>query len=119
MLAALYFPAPSLTLAASPSGGETTADQQNQRGALLRRALTDPAFRQQLKRDPRAALAAHGITVAADVAVHVHEADETKAHIVLPALPAGQSAEQMSDAEPAQAAGGTCGTTWLPVVTPR
>ena len=64
------------------------ADQQpTQQTRLIRQALTDQAFRQRLKRDPKAALKEHGITVPESVTVRVHEADATTVHLVLPALP--------------------------------
>lgn len=44
------------------------------------------------------------------VMVHVHEADATTAHLVLPKLPAGTTAAQLSDAELLQVAGGSVQT---------
>lgn len=91
------------------------ADQQQQGTAVLRRALTDPQFRQRLTTDPKAALKEHGISVPEGVTVHVHEADAQTAHLVLPTLPAGKSAERMSDTELMQIAGGRSGTACFTV----
>lgn len=82
------------------------ADQPNQSAALICRALTDQAFRERLKHDPVAALRECGIAVPEGLTVQVHEADAATAHIVLPALPPGLAAEQLSEEELNRVAGG-------------
>lgn len=65
---------------------------------IMRQALTDPAFRERLKSDARAALAEHGVNLPPGRNVQVHEADANTAHIVLPPRGAGD-AGQLSDQE--------------------
>jgi hypothetical protein len=52
---------------------------------ILRRAWADPAFKQALLTTPKAVIErALGVTLPAELAVHVHEETDTEIHLVLP-----------------------------------
>ena len=66
------------------------------------RAESDAGFRDQLRADPRAALAAElGVDIPDEVTVHVHEESLSEVHLVLP--PATQD---LSDADLEMVSGG-------------
>jgi hypothetical protein len=80
------------------------------RGEVERRirekAFADPAFRAELKENPRAALEHElGTEIPGDVTVTVHEETLTELHVV---LPAGEG--DLSDAELEMVSGGVCWT---------
>ncbi len=56
------------------------------------RACTDGSYRARLLKDPRQALAEQGIRVPADVEIKVHESQEEKLMVVLPAAGGNLSA---------------------------
>lgn len=60
--------------------------QQNSLEAqILARAAKDPAFRQQLLRDPKGTIAKEfGVAIPANVTLQVHEETETVRHLILP-----------------------------------
>lgn len=53
---------------------------------LSTKLLTDATFRAEMKRDPKGALAAHGIEVPEGVEVEVVESTATKHYVVMPPL---------------------------------
>ena len=75
--------------------------------AMVRdRLASDPAFREQLLADPRAALSQLvGIDLPDVVKVTVHEESLTDLHLVLPAV---SSKGELADDELELAAGGAC-----------
>ncbi|PVZ14569.1 NHLP leader peptide family RiPP precursor [Actinomycetospora cinnamomea] len=86
---------------------ETTYESKDQlQVALARRAQADPAFKEELLRDPRGAVAKEaGRELPADLEVHVLEDTASEVYLVLPALPAESG--RLSDAELAGVAGGS------------
>jgi len=52
---------------------------------ILRRAWADPAFKQALLTTPKAVIEGTlGVTLPAEVTIHVHEETDTEIHLVLP-----------------------------------
>ncbi|HEX5414809.1 MAG TPA: NHLP leader peptide family RiPP precursor [Chloroflexota bacterium] len=67
---------------------------------LVNRALNDEAFRQELQRDPRAAIEAElGMAIPAYLTVHVHHETPTDLHLVLPAVSNVAADGELSDAD--------------------
>lgn len=102
------------------SGGDRRQDLEAQ---LIERAARDAAFREELVRDPKAAVArelsaATGGTVQfpASVTIVVHEETPDTFHLVLPATPA--QPHELSDAELASVAGGTDKNPFLTFTCP-
>jgi len=56
---------------------------------LVAKAWSDPAFKTRLLSDPKAAMAAVGITVPDGVGIRVVEDTPNVAHLVIPIQPAG------------------------------
>jgi hypothetical protein len=70
---------------------------------IRQRAASDADFREQLRSDPRSALAAElGVEIPSEVTVHLHEESLSEVHLVLP-----PSQEDLSDADLEMVAGGT------------
>jgi hypothetical protein len=60
------------------------------------RAVADPAFRAQLKENPKGAIAAEfGTEVPDFINVHVHEESASELHLVIPATEAELTDEQL------------------------
>lgn len=69
---------------------------------IRERAASDAEFRDQLKADPRSALASElGVEIPDQVSVHVHEESMSEVHLVLP-----PAQEDLSDADLEAVAGG-------------
>lgn len=67
---------------------------------LVSQAMHDDAFRQELLRDPRAAIERElGIAIPAYLTVHVHTESPTDLHLVLPATVHAQADGELSDAD--------------------
>lgn len=77
----------------------------------IARAWTDPAFKQLLLEDPRAALAETGVDVPADVNLKVVENTADLHHLVVPMRPGGDDALSEKDLD-AVAGGFNCYTTY-------
>jgi hypothetical protein len=79
-------------------GGETVTKQerfqQKQWGQIVARAWADPQFKARLMADPQAVLREHGIEPAAGVEVRVVEDIPGVQHLILPASPSGDLAEE-------------------------
>lgn len=71
---------------------------------VIAQAWSDPAFKDKLIKEPRAALAAHGVDVPAGTTVKVVENTADTQHLVLPAAPDRASEIAMSELE--EVAGG-------------
>ena len=69
------------------------AEDKNELGKkyaqVIARAWSDESFKKELLADPRAVLAAHGITVPEGVNLQVLEEKENMRYLVLPAVPDG------------------------------
>lgn len=75
---------------------------------LRAKADSDPAFRAQLKSDPKGAIeGATGLVIPDGFNIHVHEQSSNERHLVL--TPAGG---RLSDDEMSQASGGLSGQAW-------
>ncbi len=68
--------------------------------------LTDEAFREQLKSDPKGTLAAHGMDVPDDVEIKVVESTAEVQYLVLPPIQTGE----LTDEQLTSAQGGTAFT---------
>jgi hypothetical protein len=83
---------------------------------LIARAWKDDAFKEELLRDPTAVAArelaqlAGGATLPADVQIQVLEETPTTHYVVLPAKPAIESGDELSEADLQSVAGGCTGT---------
>jgi hypothetical protein len=64
---------------------------------MVAKAWTDPAFKSNLLTDPKAALAAAGISVPAGVALKVVENTDKVIHLVLPARPNSELSDEALD----------------------
>jgi hypothetical protein len=74
---------------------------------VLERAAADPAFRAELKANPRAALESElGIQIPEEVSVQVHEETLSEMHLVLP------PSEELSEAELEMASGAGGDVCW-------
>ena len=100
--------------------GRSLSRQEFEKEVLLR-AHSDPAFRQQLLADPRAALqATFGLEMPPETEIQVLEETPSRFYIVLPSETA-----ELSDEEVARVAGGAVDyfsplhTTWKFVYLPR
>jgi hypothetical protein len=103
---------------ASPAEGETTMSEQatssprDLEAHVIARAWRDEAFRQELLRDPKAALGrelaqlAPGAALPEDVEIHVLAETPTTRYLVLPAKPVVESDVVLTDADLAPVAGG-------------
>jgi hypothetical protein len=70
---------------------------------IRERAESDADFREQLKSDPRSALASElGVEIPDEITVHVHEESLSEVHLVLP-----PATEDLSDTELDMVSGGT------------
>jgi hypothetical protein len=85
-----------------------TADWQVLNRQIVARAQQDPAYRQALLADPRAAVEqAFGHELPANLRVHVIEQEPDTIYLLLP--PARQASEELSEAELDTVAGGLGG----------
>ncbi len=62
---------------------------------FTQKALTDEAFREKLKSDPKGTLAAHGMPVPDGVEVEVVESTMAKRYVVLPPLQGEELSDEM------------------------
>jgi hypothetical protein len=61
---------------------------------IIRRAWSDPVFKQHLLADPRDVLEGMlGLVLPAELRVYIHEQTPTEVHLILPAAP-GQPGEE-------------------------
>jgi hypothetical protein len=61
---------------------------------IIRRAWSDPVFKQRLLEDPRGVLEATlGVVLPAELKIHIHEQTPTEVHLILPTAP-GQFGEE-------------------------
>ncbi|MEE4598597.1 Rid family hydrolase [Streptomyces sp. DSM 41524] len=82
-------PVPAVTPSGPPSVGR--AAEEDLEAALTRRAWADPAFAEQLERDPGLALAALGVTVPPGITVQVKlQKRDTLYYVVPPAKKPGE-----------------------------
>lgn len=80
----------------------------------IARAWTDPAFKEKLLKDPKSALADHGIEVPAGSTVRVVEDSADVRHVVLPAPPANPGQIDVEELERIAAGWPTTGETCAP-----
>jgi hypothetical protein len=64
---------------------------------VVKKALADPAFKAELLGSPNAALAAAGVPIPPGVTVKVLEDTDKIVHLVLPAVPNGELADEHLD----------------------
>ena len=84
-----------------------TTKRSSLHARLIAKAQEDPAFKQRLMDDPRAAIQEEfGIGVPADVEIEVLEEQPTKLYLVLPAK---VDDVELSDEMLEKVAGGSCG----------
>ncbi len=77
---------------------------EREQDRVTARAIRDEAFRKRLLSNPKAALQELGVTVPANITVHVHEETSSNVHIVIPgAAPGGR---ELSGEELEHVAGG-------------
>jgi hypothetical protein len=89
------------------SGSSAREDARQQ---VIERANSDPAFRDQLLKDPREAIGDKiGIPLPATITIRVVEEQPGEVVLVLPAQPAAPG-QTLSDADLEEVAGGTMGT---------
>lgn len=87
-----------------------TLSQERAWSQLVAKAWTDEEFRDRLKNDPRAVLEEFGIEAPEGVEIQVVEDTPEVRHIVLPASPAGELAdEELVGATGADSYCGFCG----------
>lgn len=78
---------------------------------ILERAAKDPAFREQLKRDPSAIVAREfGVEIPQHITVEVVEETPSTVYLVLPSTSA-QRGQELTDSELEAVAGGWSGQT--------
>jgi hypothetical protein len=83
---------------------------------LIARAWKDEAFKEELLRDPKGVLARElaqlqpGATLPADIQIQVVEETPSTRYLVLPAKPAIESGDELSEADLQSVAGGCTGT---------
>ncbi|PVZ14568.1 NHLP leader peptide family RiPP precursor [Actinomycetospora cinnamomea] len=89
--------------------------------ALARRAQADPAFREELRRDPRSAVAREaGADLPEGLTVHVRQDTAAELHLVLPAMPPDEG--RLSETDLAGLRGGAAQRAdcqWMPYATGR
>jgi Nitrile hydratase, alpha chain len=68
--------------------------QQKQWGQIVARAWADPEFKARLMSDPQSVLREHGIEPEACVELRIVENSPGVQHIILPACPSGDMAEE-------------------------
>ena len=61
---------------------------------FITKFLSDESFREELKKDPRGALRAHGLKVPDGIEIEVVETTATKHYIVLPPLETGELSDE-------------------------
>ena len=76
---------------------------------IIAKCWADPGFKQKLLTETHATLKAEGVELPSGVTVNVLENTTTVVNYVLPSRPAGQSSDELSDADLANVAGGTLG----------
>jgi nitrile hydratase len=76
---------------------------------IIEAAWKDPAFKERLLKDPRAALKQMHLDLPADLNVQVHEETAKTVHLVLPQDP---SRTELSDEELEAVAGGGGSDSW-------
>ena len=87
-------------------------------GQVVARAWSDPAFKKRLTSDPRAAAKEYDIQIPTGIEVKVVEDTDSVRHVILPLRP---SAQDLSDEQLEQVAGGgctACGATGCVMVAP-
>ncbi len=95
-------------------GDQAGTDPREAQRRLIRRSLEDESFREELLRDPKAALAGEiGTSLPEEVEVRVVEDTHDTVHLVLPPRSVGQSGE-LSEEDLDAIAGGTIGPTSPP-----
>jgi hypothetical protein len=87
------------------------------RAEVVKKALTDPAFKAALLQDPKAAVEkAFGLKLPAGVSIKVVEDSASVVHLVLPPSPAKGP---LPDSALSQVAGGGCGATGQTINCPN
>ena len=84
---------------------DNTRDFAKKYGQLVARAWSDPAFKKRLVSDPAGAAKEYDIQIPAGMEIKVVEDTETVRHVILPPRP---SAQDLSDEQLEQVAGGGC-----------
>jgi hypothetical protein len=70
---------------------------------VIARAWSDDAYKKKLLQDPKSALKEAGVTVPANVDVHIHEDQPKSLHLVLPRKPKPLSKDELPNAAHAAA----------------
>jgi hypothetical protein len=78
-------------------------DHRKKMAQVIAKAWSDAAFKKKLLQNPKAALKEAGVTVPANVEVHVHEDQPSALHLVLPRKPKPLSKDELPNAASAAA----------------
>jgi hypothetical protein len=82
-------------------------EQNSLQQQIMRRAMNDEAFRQELLSNPRYVLVQKlGISVPEGVKIHVHEDSASDLHLVLPVKAGAGGLQELSDTDLEQVTGG-------------